>query len=261
LVVTPAGESATTPGATVAGTVTDRQTDAPVGGVQVSIEAAEEGEQPVTTTTGIDGTYSVSGLPSGQYIVAFEPGESEYLGQYYDEAEGAGLASQVTLQAGSSVGHVDAALAESATVSGDVTAAKTGAAVKEATVFVQSAASGVVHTAITAEDGSYSVTGLPAGSYKVEFSAEGQGFLSQLYDGQPTIGAAQTLAIAAGETRAGINAALAGGATVSGTVTNAQSGDPVSGVEVFAEAIEGVAHQGARDALMEATRRWLASRR
>lgn len=234
-------DAALAAGAAIAGKVTDKQTHAPVPGVQVSIEPAEGAGQPVTTTTGVDGSYSLSGLLPGQYLVAFEPNEAEYLDQYYDDAEGAGSANPVTLQAGSNVEGVDAALVESATVSGEVTAAKTGSPIGEAEVAVASTEGGVVRTATTGEDGSYSVTALPPGSYTVEFGAEGQNYLSQFYNGQSRVESAQTLAVAAGERLAGIDADLAGGATVGGTVTDAPSGLPVAGVEVFAAALEGSA--------------------
>jgi uncharacterized surface anchored protein len=232
-------DASLSPGGTIAGTVTDGQTHAPAPGVQISVEAAEGGGAPLTTTTGEDGTYSVAGLAPGKYLVGFEPAEAQYLGQYYDEAEDAGSANQVTVGAGASVEGIDAALAESATISGDVSSARTGSPIAGAEVSVRSTGGGVARTATSGEDGSYSVTGLPAGSYAVEFSAEGEGYLSQFYDDEPSVESAQTLTITAGQSIGGVDAALAGGASVAGTVTAAGGGGPIEGVEVFAEAIEG----------------------
>jgi GDSL-like Lipase/Acylhydrolase family/Carboxypeptidase regulatory-like domain len=232
-------DASLSPGASLAGTVTDKQTNAPVPGVQVSIEPTEEGGEPLTTTTGEDGSYSISGLSPGKYLVAFEPDEAQYLGQYYDEAEDAGSANQVTVQAGASLEGVDAALVESATISGEVSSANTGSPIDGAEVSVRSTEGGAIGMATTGEDGSYSVTGLPAGSYTVEFSAEGQDYLAQFYGGQTGIGSAQTLTVAVGDSVGGVDAALADGATLAGTVTAAQGGQPIPGVEVFAEAIEG----------------------
>jgi protocatechuate 3,4-dioxygenase beta subunit len=226
-------------GGSIGGTVTDAQTDAPVDGVQVSVGPAEGGGQAITTTTGEDGTYSVSGLSPGKYVVAFEPNEADYVGQYFDGKSGAGSAGEITLEAGAGDEHVDASLVQSATVTGNVTDAKTGSPIQGATVFAQSIEGGVTRTATTGEGGSYSVSGLPAGSYTIEFAAEGQNYLNQFYDNQSKIGTAQSVVLSAGETKESIDAALAGGVTVTGTVTNAQSGEPVSGVEVYVQSTEG----------------------
>jgi hypothetical protein len=231
-------DASLSPGASLSGAVIDKQTNAPARGVQVTIEPTEGGES-LTTTTGEDGSYSLSGLTPGKYLVAFEPDEAQYLGQYYDEAEDAGSANQVTVQAGADLDGIDAALVESATIYGEVRSAATGNPIDGAEISVQSTDGSVVRTATSGEDGSYSVTGLPSGSYTVGFSAEGQDYMSQFYDGQTRIGSAQTLTIAAGEGRGGVDAALADGATLAGTVTAAQGSRPIPGVEVFAEAIEG----------------------
>lgn len=231
-------DASLSPGGSISGTVTDRQTHAPVPGVQVSVEVAEGGGAPLTTTTGEDGTYSIAGLAPGKYLVGFEPPEAQYLGQYYDKAEDAGSADQVMVGAGASVEGIDAALTESATISGEVSSARTGSPIVGAEVSVRST-SGGFRTATSGEDGSYAVTGLPAGSYTVEFSAEAEGYLSQFYDDEPSVELAQTLTITAGQNRGGVDAALAGGASVRGTVTGAGGGGPIEGVEVFAEAIEG----------------------
>jgi hypothetical protein len=231
-------DASLSPGASIAGTVTDKQTGAPARGVQVTIEPTEGGES-LSTTTSEDGSYSLSGLAPGNYLVAFEPDESQFLGQYYEEAEDAASADQATVPAGTSVEGIDAALTQSATISGEVSSAATGNPIEGAEVSVQSTDGGVVRTATSGEGGSYSVTGLPSGPYTVEFRAEGQDYLGQFYAGELTVESAQTLTVAVGESLGGVDAALAKGATLAGTVTTAQGGQPIPGVEVFAQTIEG----------------------
>src|ERR1035437_7918162 len=90
--------------------------------------------------------------------------------------------------------------------------------------------SGTTVTATTTTNGSYTVTGLPAATdYTVCFSATGAtggssdatGYIAQCYNNQPTSSTATPVTVAADVTTTGINAALAGGGAVSGTVTDA----------------------------------------
>jgi hypothetical protein len=84
-------------------------------------------------------------------------------------------------------------------------------------------------SAYAAADGTYAITGLPAGSYRVGFSDGGAG--SRWYDDKPTATDADRVTLADGEQRTGIDGALIAGAGISGRVTS-QSGVPLAGVWV-----------------------------
>ena len=86
----------------------------------------------------------------------------------------------------------------------------------------------------TAADGTYAVTGLPAGTdyqvcfyatfYAVGLAPDALGYVDQCYNNQPNnqSSTSQTpVTVTAGATTTGINAALAVGGAVSGTVTDA----------------------------------------
>jgi hypothetical protein len=86
-------------------------------------------------------------------------------------------------------------------------------------------------SATTNPDGTYTVTGVPAGTdYQVCFdgssatggSSDASGYVGQCYNNQPRNGTRTPVTVTAGATTPAINAALAGGAgKVSGTVTDA----------------------------------------
>lgn len=89
-------------------------------------------------------------------------------------------------------------------------------------------------------NGEYMISGLEAGSYKVEFVGseyyEG-GYFTQWYNGKPSFETANPVAVTEGNTTTGINAAMQEkGGKISGTVTDATTGGPINGIEVCARA-------------------------
>ncbi len=80
--------------------------------------------------------------------------------------------------------------------------------------------------------GRYSISGLPTGAYTIEFNAkETGGWFTQFYNGKSKAGEADPVNLTDGAATGEINAALARG-TISGHVTDAITGKPVSGAEV-----------------------------
>jgi len=85
-------------------------------------------------------------------------------------------------------------------------------------------------SAVTAADGSYTLTGLAAGTdYQVSFYATGSsggssdalGYLDQWYDNQPMSGTPTPVTVTAGATTTDVDAALATGGSITGTVRDA----------------------------------------
>ncbi|MHB1475853.1 MAG: carboxypeptidase regulatory-like domain-containing protein [Dermatophilaceae bacterium] len=117
--------------------------------------------------------------------------------------------------------------AEPPSISGTVTdAAHAGLMGVKVTVTSMSTYASV--NATTVGDGTYSVTGLPAGYYQVCFDASGAtggssktGYVAQCYNNQTTPWQADPVTVTVGATRTGIDAALAVGGASSGTVTDA----------------------------------------
>jgi hypothetical protein len=93
----------------------------------------------------------------------------------------------------------------------------------------------------TAADGSYTVTGLPAGAeYQVYFyapdatggSSDSAGYVDQIWKNQPTSGTPTLVSVTAGATTSGIDAALSAAGTITGTVTDA-AGQLLESAEVY----------------------------
>jgi hypothetical protein len=121
-------------------------------------------------------------------------------------------------------------------ISGTVTAKVGDAALEGVEVCAEAVASegGGFGCATTDALGEYEIAGLAAGQYKVEFSARSIGYVSQFYAGRRSWGEADLVTVSAGLRTPGIDAELEESASISGTVTAAQTHLPVAGVEVCA---------------------------
>jgi hypothetical protein len=190
------------------------------------------------TETDADGRYTLTGLPAGtDYRVCFTAsgargGSSDalgYLEQCYNGQPTSNEATPVSVTIGENTSGIDAALAGATAIEGKVTdAGGTHRGLGEVWVNVSSVSTGAGGGAITAADGSYSVTGLPAGTdYQVCFDASGAtggssmtGYIDRCYNNQP-METPTPVTATLGTATTGINAALAGAGALSGTVTDA----------------------------------------
>ena len=231
-------------GATISGTVTNAAGN-PVSQVCVNVSSTtgSGGAQ-----TGVNGTYTITGLPTGSYTVQFNNCSSatNFLTQYYNATSTGttsySAATPYAVTQGTNYTGVNATMVVGATISGTVTNAS-GSPVANVCVYVNSTA-GSVGAATTAANGGYTIMLLPAGSYKIQFHncSSATNFLTQYYNGTSTGTAAQSEAtnyvVTVANNYTGINAALTSGASISGTVTNA-AGSPIANICVSANSTAG----------------------
>ena len=111
-------------------------------------------------------------------------------------------------------------------VEGHVTSARGGAL-----VGIEVCAWGVLSQATacatTNSGGTYLITGLPTGSFKVGFRPEpgsGLNYITQFYDDETSYKSANPIGVKAEEKKEGVNAAMAVGAEIGGTVTSGETG-------------------------------------
>ena len=224
-------------GGVIGGTVTNSASQA-IQGVTIYAQNTAT-DNSYTATTGSAGTYLLDGLPAGSYKVQFQPANGQnYVTQWYLDKSDYAAAVPVSVTSGHTTSNVNATLATGATISGIVTSAAThtpvaGVYVRVSNYTEDSIANVDTTDARTAPDGSYTFIGLPPGTYDVYFSPPyPSNYLGESYNQQTNENKATPIALTAGATRSGIDAALPTGGEISGKVTTAQ-GQPLQGVEAY----------------------------
>lgn len=179
----------------------------------------EEGTYVNCTLTNDNGEYTIAGLRSGKYKVEFWPGLEglNYLTQYYEGKATFKEGKAVSVEVEKTTEGIDAEMHEGGEIKGTVTAAGTGGALEGVVVCaLEKSDENYVRCAVTKSGGTYTITGVPAGEYKVEFLVEsGEGnseensFLSQYYNDQSTFAQAESLKVGPPHASEGIDAQLA----------------------------------------------------
>jgi Carboxypeptidase regulatory-like domain len=208
---------AATGAASLTGVVTASDTQAPIEGVEVALYVSineAQTELVASATTGGDGSYLAEGLEATTYVVTFTPPSADYVEttvSFFSVQEGTNTLDQI--------------LERSATVSGTVMAENSEgtAEVLPGTRVNVSRVGGSYFSqgATVDEEGNYTITGIPSGTYEVQFNPlqEISTHLTSYLGGALDPEDAEPLTLASGETRTSIDATLILGSTISGTVT------------------------------------------
>lgn len=206
----------------------------PIAGASVLIAPLPGQGVGTFTTTGVDGTF-VANPPAGSYTVTVSPG-APYANEDLDVVAPVG-ADLVVLAAGQTVSGLDVVVGAPGSISGVVTAG--GQPVSGVVVRASRAAGSLalpnspLLQATTGADGSYRLDNVPVMEHVVSFQPPAATLALQWYDGQPSRSTARRVAIAHGQTSAGVNAALTAPGSISGTIVDA-AGQPVVGAYVQA---------------------------
>ena len=201
-----------------------------------------------------NGEYAIVGLATGEYRVYFSNRECSegggctilnYAPQYWDDEPGYFNATPVPVTAGSARSGVNAELAVGGSIEGTVTAAAGNTPIESIEVCAIDT-EGERACARTNGTGHYELMGLAEGDYKVEFKGgeicgepcQQLNFVAQYYEGSSTEMGAKPVHVTSGLKTGPIDAVMAAGAEITGTVTAAPSGSPVAGVYVCARPTE-----------------------
>ncbi len=212
------------PGAEISGVVRSERSGQPLGHVCV----VATGLGPMSSvlaevTTRANGSYLIEDLGTGRYQVQFDPfcgPAGNYLSASYPRP--------VAVTDGKTTTGINGHLAAGGAISGVVTSQATTAPLARICVMVTDGSTQAYGT--TGQTGRYSFDHLRPGRYSVTFAGgcgNSGSYAPQSYDEQPNAQGATPVALAAGQARTGIDAAMLPGATVTGRVaTSAGAGLP-----------------------------------
>lgn len=201
------------PGGTISGRVVAELGGMPIADMVVAV-TDEEGF-PYVTRSDAEGGYLIDSLPAGTY-------EMEAGGDVYARY----LRTGIGLASGEAKADINLALSPGATISGTVT----GPEGPVADAFVGAVDSESLGAGtVTDEDGTYTITGLPAGVYGV--SALADGLLQERIDG---------IELGSGDQATGIDLCLGPAATISGAVRLLADGSPGPNAVLSCEGAEGL---------------------
>ncbi len=236
LPASPASAESGGPDVSISGQVTDSN-GSPVANASVSASPSIMGTGgDGWGTTDADGTYTISGLTSGDYRVYFmAPMDSDLISEYYRDTTNYWAATPVTVTAGSTTTGIDAQLVSSGKITGLVL---DGSGSPMANVSVSASPSvmgaGGYGSGMTGADGMYTISGLAAGDYRVQFMAPmGSDLINEYYRDTTNYSAATPVTVTAGNTTSDIDAQLATGGKITGRITDG-AGNPVANASVAA---------------------------
>lgn len=220
-------------GGTITGTISEGNGSV-IEGVQVCAEAVDFSASGGCTSTDQNGAYELRGLAPVEMLVRFDAGGTEYVGEWWNDQTSREAADPIIVTSGETTPNIDAQLAVGGAIEGVVTAdTGVGAPLEFVSVTVSTEDRRFSQGVTTDSEGRYRVSGLPTGTYYVQFyPGFDSEYVPEYWNDAPDWASAEPVSVTAGSTTSGISAALTRGATVTGMVTDS-AGDGVDGVEVY----------------------------
>jgi hypothetical protein len=163
------------------------------------------------------GNYTISSLPAGSYALNFRPSGSIYAPQSNDHTT-----NVIAVADGQAMTGANVLLVVGATLSGNMKGRGTpNVNVPNQQVDIYLNGNFFVGTT-TDGNGDYTFTGLPTGAVTLEFRDDDytHTYVDQWWNNKSSLATADTISITVGQTVTGIDAVLALGSTISGTVTD-----------------------------------------
>jgi hypothetical protein len=233
----------------ISGDVTAASSKVGIEGVEVVLYAHEEEgyEAGISTTTNAGGDYSLEVEP-GEYKVEFDTSGTKYASQFYKDKLSLLAGETIRVVSGSETSGIGAALYQSNTILGTVTSASSHDDLGgiEVTAYEANGRNAAVRSVETNGFGDYELTGLSQGEYRVGFRPARTAHLDyapQYYERKPEFHEAETLGVDEGDRDEDVDGELLQGGSITGTVTDAASHQPLADVVVYAVAANTVSRE------------------
>ncbi len=235
------------PGGTISGVVYDDQGN-PLADISVQGSQIEGRPGGSGTTTREDGTYTLEGLPFGEYKISAPGGgrwgadDSNWVMEFYNEETQYDQADLVTVAENNlNVSGVNFTLTQGGSITGRVYDNQ-GNPLANADVWADNWDGGWAGGTRTDVNGNYTIQGLADGQYRVMARAPGR--VQNFYLNTLQYDQAIPVAVTTGQNTANINFALEPGGTISGVVYD-NLGNPLAYISVEGHRIDGPGGGGA----------------
>ena len=183
--------------------------------------------------TDASGTYTITGVSNGVYKVSFSQiPPYEYVNQWYHDKSTFETADPVTVTENMVTTGINATLELGGKITGRVTVLSTGLPITDAYVTAYDERGDYYSWASVDAEGTYTLTGLGTGVYRLRFFPWDRNYLEEYYANKLDLATADPISVTAGNVITGIDAALLRSGWVTGRVTSEADGIPLSGVQV-----------------------------
>ena len=230
----------------ISGTVAGMGVDPPsVEGLQVVAVDPTSGEHIAWGQTGADGSYHLTGVLPGSYLVWCQD-SWDWVGEWWQEVANQDAATPVEVLADQDTSGIDFTLDPACKISGTVTPegggsfGPAGSVNAVAMQWMDDGGGGGwweqrwdIPGGVN-EDGTYTIGGLAPGTYRVLFAGDSTLWATEYWNDKPSPGQGDDIVLGPGETRTGIDAVLSPASTISGRVTGdgAPDGIPYATISV-----------------------------
>jgi 5-hydroxyisourate hydrolase-like protein (transthyretin family) len=221
-------------GGSISGQITNAEDGSPIKDTNITAFVRLNPSNIIFTKSDVDGNYFLEGLNSGSYIV--KANKAGYNGEFYDDQKEIANATTVDVDGSSETVGINFDLEKTSAITGLITSDVDGSPIPKATVYIRALMTDTPQKLgkrlfqKTNENGEYTVQ-VKAGVYLVEAFAEG--FASEWFDNASTPSEAELVQVTEID-HAEANMALAPLGTVSGIVTDQETGGPLMGAKVSA---------------------------
>ena len=229
-------------GSTITGTVTGLDGTTPLADIWASaFLLTEQGREWMGDgLTGTDGAYTISGLPTGSYVVEFWDDLGRYCPEYYDDAADLDSATEIEVPRGGSASGIDASLPLCSTITGTVTGPDGVTPLGEIVVWAYTWSDEGWDPAgrrLTGPDGTYEMGGLAAGNYRLQFVDWSGEYVDEVYDNMvsQTLEAGTDIVVPVEGLVTGIDASLTIASKISGRVTGSDGTTGLSNIYIVVE--------------------------
>ena len=222
-------------GTTISGRVVDADTGLSISKVDIQADNVDREGPNAYTTTDSRGAYTLRGVAPGTYRIEVNWNPYGYIREYYDGKTSWGTADFLTVSGDGPITGVDFSLGMGASISGRVIDEETGLPIANVDIGAEDVDGNRQGSyTSTNSDGTYTLTGVASGIYRVWTNHDSQGYVKEYYDGESNWDRANIVNVEGSQPVQGIDFALAIGAAVSGTVFDSDTGLPIANVGIAA---------------------------